>query len=97
MKQSLLLLPGDEGFGDIANSPRPDEWFGVRNELAIKATEAQKRDSKQSNGDSATYALIYEVGSLIPKAVTQAELEEYMNSGCYGDRLIEIGDIEEFS
>jgi hypothetical protein len=93
---NILLLPGDTGFGDIFNTPRPDEWFGVRNELAIKANEAQRRDQKQSDGNSATYALVYEPGSMIPRAVTQSELDEYMNSGEYDDRLIEIGEVDDF-
>jgi len=96
LSSSVLLLPEDEGFHDILNVPRPDEWFGIRNELAIKANEAQRRDQKQSDGNSATYALVYEPGSMIPRAVTQAELDEYMNSGEYGDRLVEIGEVEDF-
>jgi hypothetical protein len=93
---SILLLPEDQGFGDILLTPRPDEWFGVRNELAIKAKEAQRRDQRQSDGDSATYALVYEPGSLIPRAVSQAELDEYMDSGEYGDRLVEIGEADDY-
>ena len=40
--------------------------------------------------DGDNYAFVFDPGSLLPRPVTMAELEEYMEGGAYDEQMIEI-------